>query len=670
MNAKYAYDLGITGKGVIIAIIDSANLEEQSEFAGRISADSKTLDFKFARCGTCDAEIANWGKGDIAGHGTVVTAVAAAAKDGKGMHGVAYDATILSLRIDRAMEILAEGDLVGGNGPNGMAIAPAIAYAVEKGAFAINLSVNGGSSDFARKDLNLAMKQVAENNRLLVQSVTNWPGEDSSIDSVTSDILGSDYAFKDWFLFGIRVDEKLQPPSGGNGNPGKLADRALSVIAQNIPSIDKDGKLVYVNGNSFAAPAIAGAAALLKQYWPHLGGKEISRILLDTAKDLGDPGVDLIYGVGLLDVENAMKAQAPKASYSSVAVASSAVTSINFSSAFGSGDGALRWSEFAGQAVAIDKYGRNFGMTLGLQGVSNDANPLSLRSRIGHVTPVSAEQRMDARYGLVPSVTFNEEGTRKPAQFAFRLSQNTVVRGTANGLVENNGLTSGSLLRNLGLATVGSSLEVISSDWHYGVSSAYTTENGQRSSVQTVRVTEPRGFTVSVSQGREEGSALGLSGAGEFAIGGSVSRFVSLGWTGDLLGFGFSAEAITGRTRVEGSGPRIDFDEIESTGYRLNAQHNLFGGLANFGVTSPLRVDRALVRYTGLDGFDAATLNVANRTREIDLAAQAREVDFEFGWARDLDAGRFSLGAVYAQDAGNRAGASSYGGWVSFGTSF
>ena len=36
MNAKYAYDLGITGKGVIIAIIDSAILQEQEEFAGRI----------------------------------------------------------------------------------------------------------------------------------------------------------------------------------------------------------------------------------------------------------------------------------------------------------------------------------------------------------------------------------------------------------------------------------------------------------------------------------------------------------------------------------------------------------------------------------------------------------------------------------------------------------
>ena len=39
-------------------------------------------------------------------------------------------------------------------------------------------------------------------------------------------------------------------------------------------------------GNSFAAPAIAGAAAILKQNWPQRGRKAISRILLDSATDL------------------------------------------------------------------------------------------------------------------------------------------------------------------------------------------------------------------------------------------------------------------------------------------------------------------------------------------------------------------------------------------------
>jgi len=52
----------------------------------------------------------------------------------------------------------------------------------------------------------------------------------------------------------------------------------------------KDGETV--NGNSHSLAALADGAALLKQYWPHLGGKEISRIMLDIATDLGAPGVD------------------------------------------------------------------------------------------------------------------------------------------------------------------------------------------------------------------------------------------------------------------------------------------------------------------------------------------------------------------------------------------
>ncbi len=87
------------------------------------------------------------------------------------------------------------------------------------------------------------------------------------------------------------------------------------MVATDVSVVGKDGQLTTVTGNSFAAPAIAGAAALLKQYWPQLGGKAISRILLDTATDLGDKGADQIFGVGLLNIEAAMKAQAPTSAF-------------------------------------------------------------------------------------------------------------------------------------------------------------------------------------------------------------------------------------------------------------------------------------------------------------------------------------------------------------------
>ena len=58
-----------------------------------------------------------------------------------------------------------------------------------------------------------------------------------------------------------------------------------------------------------AAPVISGAAAVLQGAWPHLTAQNVVRILLDTATDLGDAGVDNIYGHGLVNLEAAVDQQ-------------------------------------------------------------------------------------------------------------------------------------------------------------------------------------------------------------------------------------------------------------------------------------------------------------------------------------------------------------------------
>src|SRR3546814_8608004 len=116
-------------------------------------------------------------------------------------------------------------------------------------------------------------------------SISNNPGEDSfETNSFAQNMVGTDFANKDWFLFGLGLNADLSPVAG-NGVPGALADRTLSVAAWGVNAIDKDGNVVPVSGNSFTAPTIAGAAALLKQYWPQLGGKEISQILLGRSEE-------------------------------------------------------------------------------------------------------------------------------------------------------------------------------------------------------------------------------------------------------------------------------------------------------------------------------------------------------------------------------------------------
>ena len=140
-KATYAYDKGITGKGVTIAVIDTGIATSSAEFAGRISPDSKTFESKIARCATCAPETVTFPLDDVQGHGTEVASVALAAKNGSGVHGFAYDATLLALKIAApdlegvtATSVIKEADSA-----NPMNIAPAIAYAVEKGAFVISL---------------------------------------------------------------------------------------------------------------------------------------------------------------------------------------------------------------------------------------------------------------------------------------------------------------------------------------------------------------------------------------------------------------------------------------------------------------------------------------------------------------------------------------------------
>ena len=91
INADFAYARGFTGKGVTVAVADHGINMDHPEFAGRI-----TLGYNAGNLSKTPE--------DDSGHGTAVAGIIAAAKNnsstvGAGMHGVAYDATIIPVRI-------------------------------------------------------------------------------------------------------------------------------------------------------------------------------------------------------------------------------------------------------------------------------------------------------------------------------------------------------------------------------------------------------------------------------------------------------------------------------------------------------------------------------------------------------------------------------------------
>uniref|UniRef100_UPI0039F0F5AD S8 family peptidase n=1 Tax=Bordetella sputigena TaxID=1416810 RepID=UPI0039F0F5AD len=114
IHAADAYALGYTGKGVRVGVVDSGDTLTHPEFAGRtgpfIPNERRRLQLT----------------GEAGSHSTSVSGLLAAARDGRGMHGVAYDALLIPVR--------------GGNSDSASQTYIAMRDAIDGGAKVINAS--------------------------------------------------------------------------------------------------------------------------------------------------------------------------------------------------------------------------------------------------------------------------------------------------------------------------------------------------------------------------------------------------------------------------------------------------------------------------------------------------------------------------------------------------
>ncbi|HEY1710220.1 MAG TPA: S8 family peptidase [Rhizomicrobium sp.] len=85
----------------------------------------------------------------------------------------------------------------------------------------------------------------------------------------------------------------------------KLKYRFIVAPGELMLVSDNHGGTIRLSGTSFAAPLVTGAVALLQARWPWLQqhAAETVQIILQSADDLGAPGVDPVYGYGMLDIQ-------------------------------------------------------------------------------------------------------------------------------------------------------------------------------------------------------------------------------------------------------------------------------------------------------------------------------------------------------------------------------
>lgn len=87
------------------------------------------------------------------------------------------------------------------------------------------------------------------------------------------------------------------------GNMGSILIKPeVSAPGVDVRSAYPGGSYRFLSGTSMASPHVAGAITLLKEAFPELTGEQFKLALYFSAVDLGEPGEDNTYGMGMIDL--------------------------------------------------------------------------------------------------------------------------------------------------------------------------------------------------------------------------------------------------------------------------------------------------------------------------------------------------------------------------------
>lgn len=305
-NATAAWDRTTGAHDVTVAVLDSGVDGRHADLRGNLLEQVDVSTGLLRRRGVGQAN-ATCGTGVAPHHGTNVAGVVGAVGDnGQGIAGAAWRVGI----VDVALVSAESRARTGGCAPTDRAVIAGLQYVTgdPAGVDVVNLSLGGTDTgcptalqaaiDDARAG-GVVVVAAAGNTQVEAPGTPNVPAACNGVVSVGA--AGQDGVVADYSTRHETVD--LVAP-GGQPDDEETCDVARCVLTTH-----PDGRYVAVAGTSFAAPYVAGVAALVRSVRPGLTPDQVESLVERAAGPLGRERTDA-EGWGLVDAGAAVAAAA------------------------------------------------------------------------------------------------------------------------------------------------------------------------------------------------------------------------------------------------------------------------------------------------------------------------------------------------------------------------
>jgi hypothetical protein len=215
-------------------------------------------------------------------HGTQTAGcIGAVGNNGRGVAGAMWNVTILHVRASNVTSGSASMSALTGGA----------IWAAQNGARGVSVSYSGVTSSSVGTTGTTLMNTL--------NSVLLWAAGNNNAN------LGSQYDWPDVVIVGATDQSDRKASFSAYG-------RAIDVVAPGVSTrtttSSSDTAYTSPSGTSFSTPIANGVLGLIYSANPDLSARRAMNILQDTARDIGEPGEDDIFGKGIVDASAAVAA--------------------------------------------------------------------------------------------------------------------------------------------------------------------------------------------------------------------------------------------------------------------------------------------------------------------------------------------------------------------------